>query len=246
MLIMTIASVTRNQESASVLQDLWESQTQGWDDLPNQVAEVALQDSPFPDPVNDGLSAVPFQDVPGEQPPMEPAFQDTGAAGSSEDEAEPETLPPWTCSYASPFCDFPRLTWDRTYQASQRPRQRVCRYCGQHNPKVVAQCEVTGKWFCNGHVAPGGSCVIQHLVRGRYKEVRLHPQSPLGNTVLECYHSGSRNIFSLGFVPVKGDDTIVLLARDTPATAACVKELDLDMGLWESIIQVTFFSFLLT
>lgn len=114
----------------------------------------------------------------------------------------------------------------------------LSRYCGQHNPKVVAQCEVTGKWFCNGHVAPGGSCVIQHLVRGRYKEVRLHPQSPLGNTVLECYHSGSRNIFSLGFVPVKGDDTIVLLARDTPATAACVKELDLDMSLWESIIQV--------
>lgn len=83
-----------------MMQDLWESQTQGWDDLPNQVAEVALQDSPFPDPVNDGLSAVPFQDVPGEQPPMEPAFQDTGAAGSSEDEAEPETLPPWTCSCA--------------------------------------------------------------------------------------------------------------------------------------------------
>jgi hypothetical protein len=103
---------------------------------------------------------------------------------------------------------------------------------------MVAQCEITGKWFCNGHVAPGGTCVIQHLVRGRYKEVRLHPQSPLGNTILECYHSGSRNIFSLGFVPVKGDDTIVLLARDTPVTASCVKELDLNMNLWESIIQV--------
>lgn len=114
----------------------------------------------------------------------------------------------------------------------------ACRYCGIHNPKMVAQCEVTGKWFCNGHVAKGGTCVIQHLVRGRYKEVRLHPQSPLGNTILECYHSGSRNIFSLGFVPVKGDDTIVLLARDTPATASCVKELDLNMNLWESIIQV--------
>lgn len=112
------------------------------------------------------------------------------------------------------------------------------RYCGIHNPKMVAQCEVTGKWFCNGHVTKGGTCVIQHLVRGRYKEVRLHPQSPLGNTILECYHSGSRNIFSLGFVPVKGDDTIVLLARDTPATASCVKELDLNMNLWESIIQV--------
>lgn len=135
------------------------------------------------------------------------------------------------------FCTFKMLT-QRVLKLHVGTIDFLCRYCGQHNPKVVAQCEVTGKWFCNGHVAPGGSCVIQHLVRGRYKEVRLHPQSPLGNAVLECYHSGSRNIFSLGFVPVKGDDTIVLLARDTPATAACVKELDLDMGLWESIIQV--------
>lgn len=170
---------------------------------------------------------------------MEPAFQDTGAAGSSEDDAEPETLPPWTCSCApsKPSCQV--MTAYQPHQAHTKLTDIIVdRYCGQHNPKVVAQCEVTGKWFCNGHVAPGGSCVIQHLVRGRYKEVRLHPQSPLGNTVLECYHSGSRNIFSLGFVPVKGDDTIVLLARDTPATAACVKELDLDMSLWESIIQV--------
>jgi regulator of nonsense transcripts 1 len=47
----------------------------------------------------------------------------------------------------------------------------MCRYCGQHSPATVAQCEVTGKWFCNGHVNAGGTCIVQHLVRGRYKEV---------------------------------------------------------------------------
>lgn len=113
-----------------------------------------------------------------------------------------------------------------------------CRYCGNHNPATVAQCEVTGKWFCNGHVNSGGTCIVQHLVRGRFKEIRLHPESALGNTVLECYHSGSRNVFALGFVPVKADDTMVLLTRDTPATAACVKDLDLDLSLWEPILQV--------
>lgn len=79
---------------------------------------------------------------------------------------------------------------------------------------------------------------MQHLVRGRYKEVRLHPASALGNTILECYHSGSRNVFALGFVPVKADDTMVLLTRDTQPSAACVKDLDLDLSLWEPIIQV--------
>jgi regulator of nonsense transcripts 1 len=97
---------------------------------------------------------------------------------------------------------------------------------------------MTGKWFCNGNVNPGGTCIVQHLVRGRYKEVRLHPESALGNTILECYHSGSRNVFALGFVPVKADDTMVLLTRDTLPTATCVKDLDLDLSLWEPIIQV--------
>jgi RNA helicase (UPF2 interacting domain) len=123
---------------------------------------------------------------------------------------------------------------------SYTPRAAPClrRYCGNHAARTVAQCEVTGKWFCNGAVAPGGTCIVQHLVRGRYKELRLHPDSPLGATVLECYHSGSRNVFALGFVPVKADDTMVLLARDTPASAACVKDLDLDLSCWEPIIQV--------
>ena len=93
------------------LQDLWggdsQLQTQGtWDptvDLANNVAEVALQESAFPDPTNEGLSAVPFQDVDG-QAPREPAFQETGAADSSEDEATPKDLPAWTCSCVPPVC----------------------------------------------------------------------------------------------------------------------------------------------
>lgn len=46
--------------------------------------------------------------------------------------------------------------------------------------------------------------------------MQLHKDSPLGDTVLECYASGSRNLFVLGFVPVRSENTVVLLARDTP------------------------------
>jgi hypothetical protein len=123
-------------------------------------------------------------------------------------------------------------------QAHETRRLHGYRYCGIHDASMVAQCEVTGKWFCNGTVNPGGACIVQHLVRGHYKEVRLHPESALGSIVLECYHSGSRNVFSLGFVPVKADDTMVLLSRDTPSSAPCIKELDLDLNLWEPLIQV--------
>jgi hypothetical protein len=35
------------------------------------------------------------------------------------------------------------------------------------------------------------------------QEVQLHKESPLGDAILECYASGTRNVFVLGFVPVK-------------------------------------------
>ena len=54
----------------------------------------------------------------------------------------------------------------------------------------------SGLWFCN----------VQ--VKARYKEVALHKDSPLGDAILECYASGNRNVFALGFVPVKSENTV--------------------------------------
>lgn len=60
--------------------------------------------------------------------------------------------------------------------------------------------------------------------------MQLHKDSALGEAVLECYASGNRNVFSLGFVPVAGDNTVVLLARDTPANSPAVRDLGVDMS----------------
>ena len=76
-----------------------------------------------------------------------------------------------------------------------------------HNPACVVKCLSTGKWFCNGRAAGPAACIVTHLVKGRYRDVALHKDSPLGATVLECYASGSRNVFALGFVPLKDDNT---------------------------------------
>jgi hypothetical protein len=38
-------------------------------------------------------------------------------------------------------------------------------------------------------------------------------ESPLGDTVLECYNCGCRNVFLLGFIPAKSDSIVVLLCR---------------------------------
>ena len=45
-------------------------------------------------------------------------------------------------------------------------------------------------------------------------QVSLHADSPLGDTVLECYNCGCRNVFLLGFIPAKSDSVVVLLCRE--------------------------------
>lgn len=67
-----------------------------------------------------------------------------------------------------------------------------------------------------------------------------HPSNsrPPGDAVLECYASGSRNVFVLGFVPVKGENTVVLLARDTPVNHPTIKDLNLDLTQWQPIVEV--------
>lgn len=89
----------------------------------------------------------------------------------------------------------------------------ACRYCGIHSPASVVKCVTCSKWFCNSRGNTSGSHIINHLVRAKHKEVVLHHQSPLGETALECYNCGCRNVFLLGFIPAKSDTVVVLLCR---------------------------------
>lgn len=51
----------------------------------------------------------------------------------------------------------------------------------------------------------------------------LHKDGPLGETVLECYSCGSKNVFLLGFIPAKADSVVVLLCRQPCATQTSLK-----------------------
>lgn len=111
-----------------------------------------------------------------------------------------------------------------------------CEYCNIHTPAAVVKCCATGKWFCN-YKPPGlpASCIVYHLVRSKHNEVMLHKESPLGEITLECFLTGAKNVFQLGFVPVK-EDLVVLLARDTEVSRS---EYDWDLSKWAPLVQVT-------
>ncbi len=140
----------------------------------------------------------------------------------------------------------------------------ACAYCGIHNAASVAKCVSTGKWFCNARGSTCGSHIVQHLVRGRFKEVALHPdrcahfpvcrfwwrltctrfcfdvaslRSPLGDAVLECYNCACRNVFLLGFIPAKSESVVVLLCRDPCLSHGGLKDMDWDLAQWMPLIS---------
>lgn len=113
----------------------------------------------------------------------------------------------------------------------------ACRYCGIHDPACVAHCVETKKWFCNACVGSGGSHLVHHLVRSRSHQVQLHPESPLGETVLECYNCTSKNVFVLGFVPASASSVVVLLCRVCVETVPALKDMDWELSQWHPLIQ---------
>jgi regulator of nonsense transcripts 1 len=112
-----------------------------------------------------------------------------------------------------------------------------CRYCGIHDPACVAKCVETKKWFCNAVIGSGGSHLVHHLVRSRSHQVQLHPESPLGDTVLECYNCASKNSFVLGFVPASSSSVVVLLCRVCVETVPALKDMDWELAQWHPLIQ---------
>lgn len=114
----------------------------------------------------------------------------------------------------------------------------ACRYCGVHDPASVARCVDSNKWFCNAVGAGGGgSHLVHHLVRSRSNQVQLHPESPLGDTVLECYNCASKNCFVLGFVPANSSSVVVLLCRVCVETVPALKDMDWELSQWHPLVQ---------
>ncbi|POV96588.1 hypothetical protein PSHT_15050 [Puccinia striiformis] len=113
----------------------------------------------------------------------------------------------------------------------------ACAYCGIHSPSSVVKCLICSKWFCNSRGGPGahstGSHIVNHLVRAKHKEVTLHEDGPLGETTPECYNCGSKNVFTLGFIPAKSDTVVVLLCRQPCASTPSSKsDLVWDTSQW--------------
>jgi len=121
----------------------------------------------------------------------------------------------------------------------------ACSYCGIHNPHSVVRCGRCNKWFCNGKAggsSSSGSHIVQHLVRAGHKSCALHPESPLGDPILECYACGANNAFLLGFIPSKSQPgVVVLLCREPCLNKGELRDQGWDLSTWEPLIKERMF-----
>eukprot|EP00659_Diplonema_papillatum_P018766 gene18766-28974_t len=133
-----------------------------------------------------------------------------------------------------------RLEFDEQRDGNREPEEIppwACTYCGISDPASVAKCNATKKWFCNGRGQSSVSHIIYHLVRSKHKEVSLHPESPLGDTTLECYNCASKNVFLLGFIPAKSESVVVLLCREPCLYSNQLQDMDWDVSQWMPLID---------
>ncbi|KAI9637077.1 putative ATP dependent helicase [Dioszegia hungarica] len=115
--------------------------------------------------------------------------------------------------------------------------EHACSYCGIHNPQCVVKCLPCNKWFCNSRGNTSASHIVNHLVKAKHKEVVLHRDSALGETIPECYNCGSKNVFMLGFIPAKSDTVVVLLCRQPCAALTSSRDINWDTSQWSAIID---------
>lgn len=112
--------------------------------------------------------------------------------------------------------------------------EHACAYCDIDSPTSVVKCVTCQKWFCNSKHGCSSSHIVNHLVLSHHNVVSLHPESDLGDTVLECYNCGCKNVFLLGFVSAKSEAVVVLLCR---VPCAQTKNANWDTDQWQPLIE---------
>ena len=102
-----------------------------------------------------------------------------------------EAMPPASASQLVDYFDNLNLKNGKAVNMDKNSSEDVlpshaCSDCGQHSPACVAKCGTCERWFCNSRGNTSASHLILHLVHARHRCVVLHPESPLGETALEC------------------------------------------------------------
>lgn len=76
-------------------------------------------------------------------------------------------------------------------------------------------------------------------MKAKHKEISLHPESSHGDTTLECYVCGNKNIFILGFVPIQSteESQIIIICRLPCLNSKSCNDLQWDIKDWTPLVE---------
>ena len=76
-------------------------------------------------------------------------------------------------------------------------------------------------------------------MKAKHKEISLNPDGPHGETNLECYVCGNKNIFLLGFVPIQSSEEsqVIIICRLPCLNSKSFNDLQWDPNDWTALVE---------
>ncbi|KAK7251838.1 hypothetical protein RIF29_35399 [Crotalaria pallida] len=125
-----------------------------------------------------------------------------------------------------------------------KSEEDCCAYCGISDPSCLVRCNLSfcRKWFCNSKSKANSSSpshIVNHMDLSQHKQVCLHENGPLGETILECCNCGHRDVFVLGYTTAsaKSESIVVLLCREPCLKGTQLKDMNWDVHGWRPLIH---------
>lgn len=122
----------------------------------------------------------------------------------------------------------------------------TCSYCGVSGTDILLRCAICDRYFCNSAGARrsgGPSHIVHHLVKSKHKEVRFHPVGSLGETKLECFVCGVKNVLQLGMVIAESRGVVVIVCRDKCYAGGVLEANGWDATQWQPLIEKKAFAY---
>ncbi|CDI78761.1 hypothetical protein, conserved [Eimeria acervulina] len=116
-----------------------------------------------------------------------------------------------------------------------------CSYCGVSGAEVLMRCDVCSRFFCNSAVGKtrksgAPSHVLQHVIRSKHREA-LRCTYTAGDTKLECFICGVKNVLQLGMLISEAQNVVVIVCRDRCYASGVLEENGWNPTEWQPLID---------
>ncbi|XP_026191435.1 regulator of nonsense transcripts 1 [Cyclospora cayetanensis] len=119
--------------------------------------------------------------------------------------------------------------------------EACCSYCGVSGCDILLRCASCDRFFCNsvsGAPRRSGvaSHILHHIIKSKHREVCVC-SSASGDTKLECFVCGVKNVLQLGMVVSEARGVVIIVCRDRCYAKGVLEDNGWDASQWQPLID---------